>query len=564
MNEERIKKPSGEGKKVQTHGSKLKNEDSRRTHYRGKLRVGKDGASISVAEQKAIKKKLKQHKKQVRRQTAAADSVRINARSLAENYNDSEEKGTEEQVIDNAEDLAAGAAEAAINKVRKANYSRKLHEKVKKDAEQIENGKKGSNSVSKELQKKRMRREMQEAAAKKAKKEAANQTGSISKRFVDKAEDLAGRLAEWVIEAIEDHPGIAIAVIVFLILLMIVMTSLSSCSAISGGLTNATIATSYTAEDQTIRDVDNEYKDLESALQERINNIETTNPGYDEYQYDLDEIGHNSHSLAALLTVLSEDYTKEEAEAYLQSIFDKQYTLTLTPVTETRTRTETRTGHRTVHHSDGTTSRESYTYEVEVEYEWHILKVKLTNKQIADFISEMGLDDDQTERYGYLVATLGNKPGVFGDDIYSEPSTSSDYQDYQIPAEALTDQQFAKMIQEAEKYLGYPYVWGGSNPSTSFDCSGFVSYVINNCGNGWSVGRQTANGLYNLTTHVSASEAKPGDLIFFQGTYSTSGASHVGIYVGNGMMIHCGNPIQYASVETNYWRQHFLGYGRIQ
>ncbi len=279
MNEERIKKPSGEGKKVQTHGSKLKNEDSRRTHYRGKLRVGKDGASISVAEQKAIKKKLKQHKKQVRRQTAAADSVRINARSLAENYNDSEEKGTEEQVIDNAEDLAAGAAEAAINKVRKANYSRKLHEKVKKDAEQIENGKKGSNSVSKELQKKRMRREMQEAAAKKAKKEAANQTGSISKRFVDKAEDLAGRLAEWVIEAIEDHPGIAIAVIVFLILLMIVMTSLSSCSAISGGLTNATIATSYTAEDQTIRDVDNEYKDLESALQERINNIETTNPG---------------------------------------------------------------------------------------------------------------------------------------------------------------------------------------------------------------------------------------------------------------------------------------------
>ena len=236
--------------------------------------------------------------------------------------------------------------------------------------------------------------------------------------------------------------------------------------------------------------------------------------------------------------------------------------MTFQTIVEVRTRTETRTGHRTVHHADGTTSSESYTYEVEVEYNYYILQTTLVNNTLDTVIRGLGLTADQMQRYELLLETYGNKAGLFGDDIYSEVNPG-DYQDYDIPPEALTDQRFANMIREAEKYLGYPYVWGGSSPSTSFDCSGFVSYVLNHCGNGWSMGRQTANGLRGKCTAVSPSEAKPGDLIFFQGTYGTSGASHVGIYVGNGMMIHCGNPIQYASVNTTYWQNHFMCYGRI-
>lgn len=191
-----------------------------------------------------------------------------------------------------------------------------------------------------------------------------------------------------------------------------------------------------------------------------------------------------------------------------------------------------------------------------------ILNVKLRNKGLNSVISNSGLSEDDMERYRILLQTRGNRPDIFGNDIYATPG--GEYTDYDIPGEALTDTRFANMIREAEKYLGYPYVWGGSSPSTSFDCSGFVSYVINHCGNGWSVGRLTANGLMGVCDIIPKSSAKPGDLIFFQGTYDTSGASHVGIYVGNGMMIHCGNPISYASIESNYWQQHFYCFGRIR
>lgn len=198
-----------------------------------------------------------------------------------------------------------------------------------------------------------------------------------------------------------------------------------------------------------------------------------------------------------------------------------------------------------------------------VYYEYRILNVTLTNYGLGNVIASSRLTAEQWERYKVLLETLGNRSYLFGEDVSSAPGGGGEYTDYDIPGEALTDTAFANMVREAEKYLGYPYVWGGSSPSTSFDCSGFVSWVINNCGNGWSVGRQTANGLKNLCDIIPPSEAKPGDLIFFQGTYNTSGASHVGIYVGNGMMIHCGDPISYASIETNYWQQHFYCFGRI-
>ena len=235
----------------------------------------------------------------------------------------------------------------------------------------------------------------------------------------------------------------------------------------------------------------------------------------------------------------------------------------MTEEVEIRTRTETRTGTST--HTDpetGETYEEEYEYEVEVEYEYYILNVKLRNRGLHNVITGAGLSEDEMERYEVLLETRGNRPDIFGDDIYATPG--GEYTDYDIPGEALTDTRFANMVREAEKYLGYPYVWGGSSPSTSFDCSGFVSWVLNHCGNGWSVGRQTANGLMGCCDIIPKSSAKPGDLIFFQGTYNTAGASHVGIYVGNGMMIHCGNPISYASIETNYWQQHFYCFGRVR
>lgn len=235
----------------------------------------------------------------------------------------------------------------------------------------------------------------------------------------------------------------------------------------------------------------------------------------------------------------------------LQWLFEQQYELTLTEVVEIRTRTTSSTDPET-----GETTTE------EEDYEYYILNVKLRNKGLNSVISNSGLSEDDMERYRILLQTRGNRPDIFGNDIYATPG--GEYTDYDIPGEALTDTRFANMIREAEKYLGYPYVWGGSSPSTSFDCSGFVSYVINHCGNGWSVGRLTANGLMGVCDIIPKSSAKPGDLIFFQGTYDTSGASHVGIYVGNGMMIHCGNPISYASIESNYWQQHFYCFGRIR
>ncbi len=548
-------------------GDKLKNEESRRKHYRSKIRYGKEDNSLSVKEKKTLDQKVKRNRKQVRAEAAKAEGMRRQARSMMDSQGEHEDDNSSARDIRNqAENLVYGTVEDVQQKAKNSHYSRKLHERAKKKSEQIETAKKGSNELSKELQKRRIKQETMNAAKRKAEKEAANSFGSFSKKFVDKAEDLAGRLAERIseklMEIVTEHPLMAISVVAIGLILLVIMGSLSSCSLMGGGVSNTTIATSYTAKDQTIRDVENDYKEKETDLQEEIDDIETDYPGYDEYRYDLSEIGHNAHHLAALLTVLYEDYSRSEVQAKLTEIFNKQYKLTTTEVVETRTRTETRTGYNIVENDDGTFSVESYEYEVEVEYDYYILKVKLTNTSIDTIVSGLGLTTDQMQRYELLKVTYGNKQGVFGDDVYSE-ANPGDYQDYDIPPEALTDQKFANMVQVGERYLGYPYVWGGSSPSTSFDCSGFVSYVINNCGNGWNVGRQTANGLLGKCTRVSSSEAKPGDLIFFQGTYATSGASHVGIYVGNGMMLHCGNPIQYASINTTYWQNHFYTFGRI-
>lgn len=386
---------------------------------------------------------------------------------------------------------------------------------------------------------------------------AASSAVQRTKKISEKIKDALGSAAQ----TIAEHPGAVITCGCLALVLIFVTSTFSSCSVLSGNPGATILGTSYTATDEDIIGANDDYKALEAALQSRIGRIESDYPGYDEYQYDLAEINHNPYVLTSYLTVLFEDYSRAEVQAKLQEIFNAQYKLTTREEIQIRTRTETRTGTVTVTDPEtGEETEEEYEYEVEVEYEYTILHVKLTNNTMELVVMNSHLSDDQMERYLLLNQTLGNRSYLFEGDIYASTTPGLEYT---LNTEALSDVKFANMMQEATKYLGYPYVWGGSSPSTSFDCSGFVCWVINHCGNGWNVGRTTAEGLRQMLRIIPASEAKPGDIIFFQGTYDTTGASHVGIYVGDGMMIHCGNPISYASVNSAYFQAHFYCYGRL-
>lgn len=446
---------------------------------------------------------------------------------------------------------AYAKAEKLVEKSDKANVNA-LFEKFKKD-----NPHASSNPLSRWQQKYRIKKEY--AAAR------AGKGGQATAKGAEKTAKEAKNLMQKVADLCASNKTTLLWVLVAGLMFVLIAGMFSACSTMFQGGTQVVLGTSFTAEDEDILGADKDYTALEEDLRKQVNNIESTHSGYDEYRYSLDEIGHNPYELAAYLTVTFEDYSREEVTAALKQLFERQYELILREEVEIRTRTETRTGTHT--HRDPTTGEsweEDYEYEVEVEYEYYILHVTLKNAGLGNVVHSSGLNKDQLERYAVLLETLGNRSYLFGEDISSAPGGGGEYTDYDIPGEALTDTAFANMVREAEKYLGYPYVWGGSSPSTSFDCSGFVSWVINHCGNGWNIGRQTANGLKNLCDIIPPSKAKPGDLIFFQGTYKTSGASHVGIYVGNGMMIHCGNPISYASIKTNYWQQHFYCFGRLR
>ena len=392
---------------------------------------------------------------------------------------------------------------------------------------------------------------------------AAARNGKTAAGAAAKATQTAGSKAKATIQTFfRKNKGIFIGAGVIALFVLIFGAILSSCTAMMQGMQNTFISSTYPSQDADIYAAENAYLALEEELNEQINNMESTHPGYDEYNYQIDEISHNPYQLISYLTAKYEEFTYAQVAGEVESLFTQQYELIVDEVIETRTRTETRTGTRTV--TDPETGEESEEeYEVEVEYEYRILNITLINHGF-DSVARGNMDSDQSGRYTLYNATYGNRNYLF--DTATLPTYTGDEGEfgYEIPAEALTDESFARMIAEAEKYLGYPYVWGGSSPSTSFDCSGFVCWVINNCGNGWNVGRTTANGLRSHCAYVSPEEAKPGDLIFFQGTYNTTGASHVGIYVGNGMMIHCGDPVQYTSVQTSYWQSHFLAYGRIQ
>ena len=497
----------------------------------------------------------------------AKDALSAKAHQSVRNADQDNNSGVE------AAHFTEGSAEGAARAGSRFQYGRKLRQykklerlekKADKDAvdsifaERMKSDPQaGSNFFSRWRQKQAIKKEY--AAAKAGAAAVENTAAGTAK-----AAQGTASMTEKAFQFVQSHSHIIIGIAAVGLLVLVIAGSVSSCSVLINGGGNVVLGTSYTAEDEDLKGVETDYTKLEDKLRKQIDRIETDHPGYDEYRYNLAEIGHNPYELASLLTVEFENYTRSQVQARLQSIFEAQYELKLVEKVEIRTRKETRVGYS---YNPITGTGHTYTYQVTVQYEYKILNVTLLNRGVDYVARNSGLTDDQLQRYEVTLECRGNRDDLFAGIAFATPDgagSSGEYQDYDIPGEALTDEKFRKMITEAEKYLGYPYVWGGSSPSTSFDCSGFVSWVINHCGNGWNVGRQTANGLMGKCDIIPKSEAKPGDLIFFQKTYNTSGASHVGIYVGNGMMIHCGNPISYASTETNYWRQHYYCMGRIR
>ena len=497
----------------------------------------------------------------------AADALSAKAHQSVRNADQDNNSGVE------AAHFTEGSAEGAARAGSRFQYGRKLRQykklerlekKGNKDAvdsifaERMKSDPQaGSNLFSRWRQKQAIKKEY--AAAKAGAAAAENTVAGTAK-----AAQGTASMTEKAFQFVQSHSHIIIGIAAVGLLVLVIAGSVSSCSVLINGGGNVVLGTSYTAEDEDLKGVETDYTKLEDKLRKQIDRIETDHPGYDEYRYNLAEIGHNPYELASLLTVEFENYTRSQVQARLQSIFEAQYELKLVEKVEIRTRKETRVGYS---YNPITGTGHTYTYQVTVQYEYKILNVTLLNRGVDYVARNSGLTDDQLQRYEVTLDCRGNRDDLFAGIAFATPDgagSSGEYQDYDIPGEALTDEKFRKMITEAEKYLGYPYVWGGSSPSTSFDCSGFVSWVINHCGNGWNVGRQTANGLMGKCDIIPKSEAKPGDLIFFQKTYNTSGASHVGIYVGNGMMIHCGSPISYASIETSYWRQHYYCMGRIR
>jgi len=402
------------------------------------------------------------------------------------------------------------------------------------------------NALSRFWQKRRIQKQYQKQA-----REAAKAT----KNAVQKTATTTGKAAGAAWGFIKKNPKALLLLAAVFLVIVLLQSCMAAVMSIGNGVVGAVGGTSYVSSDSDIETVEANYTALESALREKLARIESDYPSYDEYRYSVDEIGHDPFELASYLTAVYDDYTPAEVQAHLQALVEQQYTLTITETVEVRYRTETRTDTWT----DENGESHSDTYEVEVPYNYYILNVSLRNQSLGA-VALANLDPEQTERYHIYQKVKGNRPYLFA----GNPSVNhGEYTDYDIPPEALDDPDFAALIAEAEKYLGYPYVWGGSSPSTSFDCSGFVCWVLDKSGV-YSMSRTTAQGIFNQCAKIPPAEARPGDIIFFTGTYDSAGpVSHVGIYVGGGMMIHCGNPISYTSIETNYWQSHFYSYGRL-
>lgn len=434
----------------------------------------------------------------------------------------------------------AAHAEAAADK---ANL-RALNKQAQRQNPQF-----SSNPYSRWQQKRAIKKEYM--AAKTGKKGASaakttQKTAKSAKKAAESTKKSAGFLRR--------HWKGALIVLALLLTAAFFLSVVSSCSVMVQGGVSVFGASTYPVEDADMLAAEAQYCALEEELQEYLDTYESTHD-YDEYHYELDDIEHDPYVLISAITALhGGEWTIGEVGGTIQMLFDKQYILTEDVEVETRYRTETDTWTD----AEGNTHTDTY----EVPYDYYICTVKLENFNLSH-VPVYIMSEEQLSMYATYMSTLGNRPDLFPDSSYVDSYINTEYEKYEIPAEALSDPQFAAMMEEAEKYLGYPYVWGGSSPSTSFDCSGFVSWVVNHCGVGWNIGRLGADGLRHTCSYVSPSSARPGDLIFFEGTYDTTGASHVGIYLGDNMMIHCGDPIQYADITSNYWQQHFLSFGRL-
>ena len=400
-----------------------------------------------------------------------------------------------------------------------------------------------TNPISRLWQKQHIKREYAKAAraAGRGAAGSAKTTASAARKAAEKGKQAASLVAR--------HWKGALLIGGVGLMLLFLMGGLQSCTAMFGSAGTGLAATSYLSEDSDMLGAEAAYAGMEADLQYELDHYETLQPGYDEYRFELDEIGHDPYVLTSILSALHNGvFTLEEVQGDLAMLFEQQYILTQTVETEIRYRTET------------STDSEGNEYEEEVPYTYYICNVTLENRDLSHLPVSL-MDEEALSLYAAYMQTLGNRPDLFPSGSYPNASTIKEPTYYEIPPEALKDEAFAAMIAEAEKYVGFPYVWGGSSPSTSFDCSGFISWVVNH--SGWNVGRQTAQGLYSLCTPVSPEQARPGDLVFFVGTYDTAGMSHVGLYVGNSVMLHCGDPISYTNLNSSYWQQHFYCYGRL-
>ena len=428
----------------------------------------------------------------------------------------------------------------------------KLHyEKTQQEHPEM---KKQRPNMNKHYQKQNIKKEYA-AARKSGSQTASTATKKTGKKTREKA-------ADKVKEFFANNKKVFLWIGVGAMVLVLLAAGISSCTAMFTSTGSSVIASSYLSEDEAMLGAEEQYLQMEAELQDKLDNFESYYPGYDEYNFDLDDIEHDPYVLISILSALHEaEFTLDEIQSTLQMLFDKQYILTTEEIVEVRYRTETRVGSYTVTDPEtGATSTEYYTYEVQVPYNYYIMNVTLENFNLSH-VPVYIMSQDQLSMYATYMSVVGNREDLFPSSEYVDKYITDPPDEYEVNSAYLSDATFATLIEEAEKYLNYPYVWGGSNPDTSFDCSGFVSYVLTNSGL-VNTGRLGAQGLYNVCTPVSRANAQPGDLVFFVGTYDTPGVSHVGIYVGDGVMLHCGDPIQYSSINTSYWQSHFYAFGR--
>ena len=543
-------------KKLKTDADKAA---ERAQHLRfGKAEITPDEASRMTKQQKRAMYAAAAARSAVHREVDQYEDENVGVQALSEG----------EKAAETTHDIA------------KSRYARKLKKKAKmqgkkgtktakssareptaaQDAGASGTGEGGSNWLSRWRQKQDIRQSYYAAAHSgtaaqtaggKAASNGASATRSGVEQVIDKGRSVVSTAVNGIANFAKSNAHVLLIVGVFLLLLLLVMSAFSSCSILFSGTTQVSGQTIYTAEDRDIRGAETDYKKLEKELDKKIKRTPTDHPGYDEYRYHLDAIEHDPWQLTSFLTTLYDDYTRSEVQTKLKETFAKQYKLT--------TWVEVQTRYRTVVMIDIFTG---IPYTVQVPYEYRIFHTKLVNKGLEVVIREE-LDNDQWKRYEIFQDTLGGRPYLFKGGLPPGGSDGSGTPgiDYQVPAEALTDEEFAAIYKEAQKYVGTPYVWGGSTPETGFDCSGYVCWVYNQ--NGYDVGRTTANGLWNKSQHISEAEAKPGDLVFFKGTYDTPGMSHTGIYLGNGMMVSAGDPIKYANIHSSYWQKYLSGFGRL-